>query len=87
MSATASSLQKTKSSLGLREKILELHDAVKELQQRDVSPSAADDTYRITAVESQISLLKKAIGTLADAVTDEFETMRQQVTTSIDLVK
>lgn len=31
MSATASSLQKTKSSLGLREKILELHDAVKEL--------------------------------------------------------
>jgi len=67
-------LQKLAQPLTLREKIFELHDAVRVLQQH--SPDR-DQNSRFEHLENQVSLIKKAVGTLADAVSDEFESLKR----------
>jgi len=65
--------------LNLREKIFELHDAVKELQTKPPTVIVAEEqtqTNKITSLEKQLFTLKKAVGTLADAVSEEFEQIR-----------
>lgn len=87
MNPTAASALRTKAnkSLSLREKIFELHDAVRTLQTKTVKIEkqnqqpkdlAAEVHYqasRIEAIENQNGVLKHALGTFADAVSDEIE--------------
>ena len=97
MNATTASSMRQKKGLTLREKIFELHDAVRTLQntnatnQRQVSkdrmPERTDTTSQFTAlnakveaVEGQCGILRQAIGTMADAVSEEIEELKRGMT-------
>ena len=97
MNATTASTMRQKKGLTLREKIFELHDAVRTLQntnatnQRQVSkdrmPERTDTTTQFTAlnakveaVEGQCGVLRQAIGTMADAVSEEIEELKRGMT-------
>ena len=96
MNATTASTMRQKKGLTLREKIFELHDAVRTLQsnnaasQRQVSkerqPERTDTTSQFTAmnakveaVEGQCGILRQAIGTMADAVSEEIDEVRREL--------
>ena len=78
MCQTQNSLLKVQNSLNLREKIFELHDAVKNLQ-KDQQPKVNTESLeqRLTGLENQLNNIQKAILTLADAVTEEFDQIRK----------
>jgi hypothetical protein len=89
MAPTVSSTVRNKKSLNLREKIFELHDAVKELQSKPLSQTYLDqdphssnklESNKLDSIEKELTKLKKAIGTLADAVSEEFEDLNQKLT-------
>ena len=97
MNATTASTMRQKKGLTLREKIFELHDAVRNLQsntathQRQVSkdrpPERTDTTSQFTAlnakveaVEGQCGILRQAIGTMADAVSEEIDELKRGIT-------
>lgn len=83
MCQTSSSYLRAKDSLNLRDKIFELHDAVRELQNRDSSPSLAPpntEDGRLTSLETQVTVLRRAVGTLADAVSEEFDSLKSENT-------
>lgn len=101
MQATTSSFNRAKKGLTLREKIFELHDAVRVLQTNEVSqrrqlsqnrqatPEQTETsqvvTTKIEAVESQCQVLRQAIGTMADAVADEIDDLKKEFTAELDL--
>ena len=91
MNATHSSeLRKGIKTLSLREKIFELHDAVKTLQtkqtkiEKSALPKSSDTSTRLDTLESNTSVLKQAIGTFADAVSDEIEELQRGLLEKID---
>ena len=86
----ASEVRRIGKTLSLREKIFELHDAVKTLQtkqtkiekqnvvpKKDVGQEVRSNTARIEAIESQTGVLKQALGTFADAVSEEIEELQR----------
>ena len=98
MAATAASdLRRGVKTLTLKDKIFELHDAVKNLQSKqikierksvhtnkDLATEVFSNTSRLEAVENQASVLKQALGTLADAVSEEIEELQQGLIDKIE---
>lgn len=101
MQATAASNSRAKKGLTLREKIFELHDAVRVLQTTDTTQNRRQQsqnrsttpentesnsllTQKIDGVESQCAVLRQAIGTMADAVADEIEELKKDITAGFE---
>ena len=66
---TSSSLLRAKKDHAINQKVSELRSAVKHLQMSTCEPAET------SALESQIILLKRAVSTLADAVSEEIESL------------
>ena len=93
---TASSIKANNKTLSLREKIFELHEAVRTLQTKQVHISKQNtqpkdlvaevrfNSAKIEAVENQNGVLKHALGTFADAVSDEIEELQRSLTEELD---
>ena len=93
---TASSIKANYKTLSLREKIFELHEAVRTLQTKQVHISKQNtqpkdlvaevrfNSAKIEAVENQNGVLKHALGTFADAVSDEIEELQRSLTEELD---
>ena len=92
----ATSIKANNKTLSLREKIFELHEAVRTLQTKQVHISKQNtqpkdlvaevrfNSAKIEAVENQNGVLKHALGTFADAVSDEIEELQRSLTEELD---
>ena len=91
---TASSIRANQKTLSLRDKIFELHEAVRTLQtkqvrqaqpkNKDLADEVRYNSAKIEAVENQNGVLKHALGTFADAVSDEIEELQRSLTEELD---
>eukprot|EP00347_Sterkiella_histriomuscorum_P013441 403364695 len=91
---TVASLQRQKSpkKVNLRDRIYELEDALLEIKSTSIQTGQnlqehleKENSKVVNTVNSQIQSLKQAIGTLADAVSEEIETLRSTMYSEIDV--
>ena len=93
----ASETRRGGKTLNLRDKIFELHDAVKTLQtkqtkierqnvgpKKDMAGEVRSNTSRIEVIEGQCGVLKQALGTFADAVSEEIEELQRGIREEMD---
>ncbi|CDW78796.1 UNKNOWN [Stylonychia lemnae] len=78
--------------VNIRERLFELEDALLEIktttQQKEQNIQSAlekENTKVVQTVNSQIINLKQAIGTLADAVSEEIENLKRSIQSDVDI--